>query len=178
MSNSAGPSTSSNIVLRPYAEVQIMANARDIAEAIRDTTNYPTWNSFVPSVKIISQPDGANTSRMVIGTDMLFNVNMTKVIKVTSREMVDTIEEPSDAKTGAVYRINWTFANAWHTPRSILRARRFNEIEVLDGGLCLYRTWSEFEGLAATIAKWQFGKILQQRFGDWARDLKSYVEKS
>lgn len=78
-----------------------------------------------------------------------------------------------------VTRIRWNLHNASiMTPGWVIRAERVNEIEELEGDEGTeYRTWEAFGGLAARKVKSKYESVLQERFSDWCRDLKKYVEE-
>lgn len=58
-----------------------------------------------------------------------------------------------------------------------MHAERVNEIEDRGDGTCTYRTWETFGGPVARLVKWKYEAILKERFKDWAKDLKGYVER-
>jgi len=163
-----------------FGEIDINASPSIVYRALVDTTQWPKWSTFVPSVTIDKQPDEHKSSTdLHEGTVMTLHVQMTSSFRTPSKERVNIVQGPptnaSDA-AGTVYRLCWINESNVLVPRFMLAAERVNEIEVRGDGTCLYRSWETFAGPYARIVKWKFEQTLSQRFDDWVRDLKKYAE--
>ncbi len=153
------------------SSVVISASASRIFSTIVDTANWHKWNTFVPRVEILKQPSGHSDSaeKLGIGTDMRFQVFMKPGGSATSSLEQVTVLDPAAGK------ICWKFTG---TPSWLLRSERVHEITDKDDGTCEYRTWETFAGPIAYIIRLIYGNVLQERFKDWGRDLKRYVEEA
>lgn len=162
-----------------FSECQIKAPAAIIYNAIIDTSTWPEWSTFVPKVDIKSQPAGhdADSPVMVDGTQMSFTVHMSPSTHTSSGEMATSISpapKPGDAP-GTKYTAGW-IGQTGIGP--LLRAERVNEIITTeDPDVCEYRSWETFTGPVSLIVKYMFGQHLDDRFDDWAKELKDYCEE-
>ncbi|KAK3117206.1 hypothetical protein LTR53_001633 [Teratosphaeriaceae sp. CCFEE 6253] len=160
-----------------YAETAIAAPPRAVHDALLDINAWPAWNSFVPEVHITSHPHShlANL-RMVEGTNMIFHLQITPTERITTRQACSHIGELRtlrDHAAPAVTRIRWDLHNATSmVPGFMLKAQRVNEIEDLGDG----RTWETFAGWRASHYRKAYEGALRERFAEWCRDLKGYVE--
>jgi len=153
------------------SSVLISAPASRIFDAIVDTANWSKWNTFVPSVEILKQPSdhSDNAEKLAVGTNMRFTVYMKPGGSATSSmEQVTVLD--SEAR-----KICWKFTG---TPSWLLRAERVHEMIDKDDGTCEYRTWETFAGPVAYIIRSIYRNDLQERFNDWANNLKHYVEEA
>jgi hypothetical protein len=152
------------------SSVVISAPASRVFSAIVDTANWHKWNTFVPSVEILKQPLGHNDSadKLGVGTDMRFKVYMKSRDSATSSLVQVTALDPEAGK------ICWKFAGA---PSWLLRTERVHEMIDKEDGTCEYCTWETFAGPTAYIIRLIYGNALEERFKDWGRDLKRYVEE-
>jgi hypothetical protein len=157
-------------VLTVSSSTVISASASTIFSAIVDTANWYKWNTFVPSVEILKQPSNHNDNaeKLGIGTDMRFNVCMKPGGSITSSLEQVTVLDPEAGK------ICWKFTGA---PSWLLRAERVHEITNKEDNTCEYRTWETFAGPMAYVIRSIYGNVLQDRFNDWANDLKRYTEE-
>lgn len=167
----------------PFATIHINASPSAVYDAIIDAGSWKQWNSFVPHVTI-KLPPGAtftDTTRLCKHASMTFKSNMTYGSSAVSKEFVNLLDpppSPSDSRDGSITRICWVLDNkASFTPRFLMHAERVNEIEDRGDGTCTYRTWETFGGPVARLVKWKYEAILKERFKDWAKDLKGYVER-
>ncbi len=152
------------------SSVVILAPASRVFSAIVDTANWHKWNTFVPSVEILKQPSGHNDSanKLEVGTGMRFNVHMTPGDSATSSLLQVTVLDSEGGK------ICWKFAGA---PSWLFRTERVHEMINKEDGTCEYCTWETFAGPTAYIIRLIYGNVLKERFNDWGRDLKRYVEE-
>lgn len=96
----------------------------------------------------------------------------------------ETCTHISELKTRATHgpehyvtKVRWTFNNAGvMAPRFIVNSERENEIEELADGTTEYRHWQTFAGLAAKTVRKKYEGALRERYAEWCRDLKGYVE--
>lgn len=164
-----------------YAATDISAPPRAVLDALLDVQNWPKWNTFVYSVTITSHPHPhSKNQRMVEGTNMIFHCQMTPSERTSSREAcshISPFRTRQDHPSRPVTYVRWDLHNAMlMIPAFLLKAQRVNEIEDLGEGRCRYRTWQSFAGWSAGNVRKKYEGPLKERFGDWCRDLKRYVE--
>lgn len=150
----------SSAVFQLPASIRVNAPASRVFDHLLNVAEWPKWNTFVPSVKILEQPDkSGDQSRLRNGTVFIEYVVMdsSKPDKTTETGLVisdlSTPQHPSeyiDAKTREedpsytadltkVYRIAWKSQGGF-VARG-LRTERFHEIIVLGENECEVRTW-------------------------------------
>lgn len=178
----ATPTIQTGGLFSPYSSSTINAPPQAVYEAIIRTSDWPEWNTFIPSVTVNKHSPGSQDPTILAkDTAMTFKVNMTSSVSTQSKELVNVMDPPPEShpnSTGKVTRIGWTMDNkAALVPRFMLAAERVNEIDDLGDGTCVYRTWQTFGGPIARIVKWKYEQALQDRFDDWVRDLKQFVEE-
>ena len=76
---------------------------------------------------------------------------------------------------GNVYRIAWKGEGGFVAKG--LRSERFSEVIVRGENECEVRTWELMGGVLAKTVKWFYKDTLNQRFEDWATDLKRFCEE-
>ena len=186
-------------ILPIHARTTIAAPASLIWSILRDTSAYPTWNSFCPHVTIHSQPPNAppaESSLLHLSTSFTFHVVMdsAKPSKVTDTQLrvtdVSTPKELSgyvpedvlrgdgtfEGERGRVWRMAWTTEGGF-VARG-LRTERFHEIIVLgEGEECEVRTWECQGGILARAVKFYYKDVLMGKFGEWLGDLKREAER-
>lgn len=152
------------------ASIVISAPASCVFSVIIDTKNWHKWNTFVPSVEILKPPSVHNNSgnKLEVGTDMRFNVYMSPGGSATSSLLQVTVFDPEAGK------ICWKFTGL---PSWLLRSERVHEMIDKKDGTCEYCTWETFAGPMAYMVRTIYGNTLNERFKDWGRDLKRYVEE-
>jgi hypothetical protein len=141
---------------------------------------YHEWNTFVVDVLITKHSNPhSRTLKMEQGTFMTFTVQMTPDEKTSSKEVVRHLEalktrRENNSTTGKyVTRIRWTMDNAGIlAPGFMLKTERINEIEELEDGTTVYRTWITFGGLGAKFVKKKYEQALQGKLVDFCRDLR------
>jgi hypothetical protein len=113
------------------------------------------------------------------GCFMTFTVQMTPEERTSSKEVVRHLEAlktraANNSTTGKyVTRIRWTMDNAGIlAPGFMLKTERVNEIEELEDGTTMYRTWIAFSGLGAKFVRKKYEKALQGKLVDFSRDLR------
>jgi hypothetical protein len=176
------------------ARISIAAPAEPVVAAILYPQDWPKWNSFIPHADItdrtgevpLSGFDAVTFANGALkqGSTMIMRVNMSgtpleELPPVASlREtpehltLVEAID-PAKESGRRGYRIVWKL----NDPKTwLMRAERVQEVVDLGDGTCEYVTWETFGGYAAWAAKWAIGGKLTERFGDWGRDLKGWVE--
>ncbi|KAK5747230.1 hypothetical protein LTR17_000365 [Elasticomyces elasticus] len=176
-----------------YAGIAIDAPVQAILDVLLDIQNWGSWNSYVPGelkgehalqedceVEITSHPHSHKKGlKMMEGTNMVFHFNLTETEKMTKRIACTHIGKVRTLAGGhpALTHIRWDMHNAGSmTPGFLMKAQRMHEIEDLGHGKAIYRTWETFSGWRASHWKNQYEQILKDRFQDWCRDLKNYVE--
>ena len=164
----------------PYATTHINATPQAVYDAILDVAAWKQWNSFVPSVTVKPPPGSTDTTKLVKNASLTFKVNMTYGVSTVSKELVNVLDSrPSGTPLrGSITRICWVLDNkAIITPRFLMHAERVNEIEDRGDGTCIYRTWETFGGPVSRIVRWKYETVLKERFKDWVKDLKNFVER-
>ncbi|KAJ3209354.1 hypothetical protein HDU82_000946 [Entophlyctis luteolus] len=172
----------------PSSTVRINAPAAVAFKFLINPSTWPAWNSFVPRAQIISkEPSGAE---IAVGTRMVFHVNLSGEAGgrlTTSPELVLEICEPSSQPTATatascnnsrVWRVVWT--SNFNLPSFIIATPigRIQELEESDDGRsCVYRTWEPQTGIVARVMHWIMPHTLEDRFQQWAADLKRVAEK-
>jgi len=166
-----------------YADIAIDAPAKTIHDALIDTERWKDWNTFVSEVEITSHPHahrGRGHLEMTEGTFMVFHMNMTPDDKMTTKQAcahIGQLRTLENHAPPALTHIRWDLHNATSMlPGFVLKAQRVNEIEDLGDGKSMYRTWESFTGWKASGLKKKYEQILKERFQDWCKDLKKYVE--
>ncbi|EUC45243.1 hypothetical protein COCMIDRAFT_96020 [Bipolaris oryzae ATCC 44560] len=183
----------------PYSTT-VHAPAHVVFDTLVRTSNYSAWNTWIPSVRIISQPPPRNTteeqdgSRMRVGTEMEFNVVMDAskpdsithtLLKVSDISTPDapssylSAEELADpsftADLGKVYRVAWTSNGGMmgFAPQ----IERFHEVIVTSEDTCEVRNWELMSGMTARLVKLFMLETLQGKVRLWCEDLKKYCER-
>jgi len=182
-----GPRASHNIpdggVFSVYASTAIHAPPQAVYDAILDVRKWKEWNTFVPEVTITSHPHSHSKDiKMTEGVNMTFHVKMKPDEQpTTSKETcthVSHVHTRANHGPPAITTIRWNLHNAAiMTPGFLIKAERTNEIEEAEDGTTRYRTWQTFGGWASNLVKSRYEQVLQDRFKDWCRDLKKYVEE-
>ncbi|KAK5728592.1 hypothetical protein LTR15_001729 [Elasticomyces elasticus] len=164
-----------------YADIAIDAPPQAIVDALLDIQNYIKWNSYVREIEITSHPHSHKKGlKMMEGTNMVFHYNLTETEKISKRiacTHIGQLRTLANHAPPALTHIRWDMHNAGSmTPGFLMKAQRMNEIEDLGHGKAIYRTWETFAGWRASHWKNQYEQVLKDRFQDWCRDLKKYVE--
>lgn len=171
-----------NSVLCVSASITMNCPASHAFNIMIDISTWPSWNTFVPKVDVTapssSAPTAAHAAILVEGSKMSFHVRMKPSFPIIlQKEVVSAISSETSGTTEE-YRIGWT---ASAVPRFLLDAQRSNIFRTVPGAetpQCEYRTWETMNGPMAYAVRASFGTTLQDRFEDWANDLKAYAEKT
>jgi hypothetical protein len=163
----------------------IIESSPDVVfEATLDTSTWPKWNTFVQHADILSQPslDLKNPSKLKVGTKATFHSKMKETGPTSSsfsdHEVVLIGKIATGGETG--WRVVWKTIGIpggdW-TMRAE-RVQEFIETKLEDGRIGTeYKTWGTFGSPMAYALNWAGTKNdIEARFGDWANDLKAYVE--
>jgi hypothetical protein len=174
-------------------------------EVLCDTSRYPEWNSFVPRVTILSQPDGVSKDDATLHKETRFVFHVVMGEKVPGHgtgkggQTVDTHLRITDLSTpdlpssyisqqtldsdpgyfsdlSKVYRISWATEGGFVAKG--LKTERFHEIIVLAENECEVRTWECQGGVLARVVKWMYKAVLVRKFQDWCDDLKERSEEA
>lgn len=172
----------SGVLLYLSARIKIHAPASTTFAALTDAENYKSWNTFVPSAEVTPGPVHSDPSAPVSqlsklreGDGLLFHVRM----KPTNTSFNDTalrvskVHEPTHPSSDDPFRVAWVGEGF---PSFLLWADRTMEVIPLSEGECEFRTWETMGGQLARVVKFLYGSVLQDRFFDWARDLKGFAE--
>ena len=196
------PTVSRNAtILQTTASCKISAPAATVWSVLIDTAKYSEWNSFAPSVTILSQPGGGKDPILCKDTSFILHVEMGQPVPGhgagqggkrvnTQLRVVDisTPEEPSlyiDKATlesdpayfsnlERLYRISWTTEGRF--VKLGMRTERFHEIVMTSDEECEVRTWECHGGMASRAVKWMYQDTLARKFQDWCDGLKKQSE--
>ncbi|KAG0652839.1 hypothetical protein D0Z07_0389 [Hyphodiscus hymeniophilus] len=184
------------------AKTSIAAPPLLVLEAVRNTSAWPRWNSFCPRCVVdLATSPSAEAGRLAGGRDGAekrggarrgekgwLEVGMSVTIEVfmngdgliegrkKSRDqtiVITKMEELRPVDGGATgYVIAWKSTGFSHWQLHSERVMEFVERE----GATEYVCWETFGGLLGSVVKATVGGQLVDRFGDYARDLKAFVE--
>jgi len=181
-----------------YCSLQVNAPASKVFEIVCNAGEYSKWNSWIPEVEIIGQPEGTSPSSKILelGTQFIFKVIMdekkpnnktdTKLIicDVSTPENPSTAyvteeilqKDPSFTKDlSKLYRIGWKTDGGFVSMG--LMAERYHEIIIISENQCEVRTWEAQGNFLARTVKFLYHKTLQIKFQKWTDDLKKYSEE-
>jgi hypothetical protein len=173
------------------ASIVINAPASVVFDVVCNTSAYPQWNEYVPSVEIHE----GKSSILEKGTSFTYNVvmDLAKPSKITPTQLrvtdVSTPEHPSDyissetladdpsytSDLSTLYRISWKSEGGFVSMG--LKTERFHEIIARGENECEVRTWEVFGGLLAYTVKFLFKKRLSEWFMGWCKALKKGSEE-
>ena len=180
-------------VLTVGARVQINAPASRVFHLHATPETWPHWNSFAPEfVKneraaepgIAVSKNGSSKEVVAVGDKVSFRVRMTpgggfNAVTVVVSEVSRPNDQESGGRDGQGHADDNTYRVIWYPvglPQFLLRGTRWSEIRDLGGGRCEFMTWECQAGPLAYMIKSLYGKTLQDRFEDWANDLKKEAE--
>ncbi|RDW69357.1 hypothetical protein BP6252_08377 [Coleophoma cylindrospora] len=171
------------------AKVHISAAPLAVLNAVRDTSTWKTWNTFCPGctfgpAKKASKaaathqdlPLGKENwlepgSACQITYSMVGDASKSSGQQGIEVTVLRPLTREVDGKDG--FTIAWVSTGRKHWQ---LHSERIMEF-VDDGeGGCLYACWETFGGLLGTAVKSVVGGQLRDRFGDYAKDVKGFVE--
>jgi hypothetical protein len=185
-----------NAVLQISYSTVVRAPASLVFDTILRAADYPAWNTWVPRVEILTQPeDSANSpDRMSIGCTMRFTVVMNadkpndvtltplKVVDIstpdapTSYLTPDLLEDPTfTADLSKVYRVCWTGNGGMYAFG--MKLERFHEVIITGDNECEVRTWEIMSGMLSRVVKLMYEGTLKGKLALWCEDLKKYCEK-
>ena len=172
-------------IVSPSAQVHIAAPASHVFKVLLDTSSWPEWNSFCPQVDVTPASSSSNSEGLDVGAIMNLHVRMTpssglRQQKVSVTELRRSQAEESNALDDAsgmpCYTVSWQVEGM---PQWLLRGFRTSEVKGSeDGEESEFRTWEFQAGPLARVVKLIYGTTLQERFQDWADDLKAFSEKT
>ncbi|KAI9658507.1 MAG: hypothetical protein M1831_003945 [Alyxoria varia] len=184
----------SDRVLTIGASVQINAPASRVFQLHGTPETWPDWNSFAPECVKHERASDPGTSgdkdvpskeMVAVGDKVTFRVRMTPGGGFNGVTVViSEVYRPGDQETGREGQSNTdedAFGITWYPiglPQFLLRGTRWTEIRDLGEGKCEFKTWECQAGPLAYMVKSLYGKTLQERFEDWANDLKKKAEES
>jgi len=137
------------------ASIDIAASAERIWSVLVDLDGYGSWNTFTPRVR----------STLVVGEPVHLDVVLGPRRRTRSVNHVEVVEAPS--------RIVWSSTLLHHR---LLRTRRTQRIEPLDGGRCRYTSHETFEGPLAPLVGLVSRTAVEQGFAAVAEGLRCRVE--
>jgi hypothetical protein len=189
-----GPGGSFSVLAR----TRISASPSACLSLIRDTPNWHKWNTFCPSITLspksppppsTSEPNipTGNEGWLELGTIGTIDVFMSGDGLIPGRKrtrtqgMIVTVLSPlstPDGKKG--YRLAWKGTSFSHWQLHSERVMEFIEIELGEGKGegTEFSCWETFAGVLTPIVKATYGGTLIERFGDYNRDVKAFLEST
>ena len=174
------------------AKTRISAAPSAVLEVIRNTNTWAEWNTFCPRCVVSSEKDKIlvttqTDDSLPVGNPGWLDVGSVATIEVfmsgdglvegskKSRDqgiVVTRVEKLGDGKKG--FRIAWK-STGWSQWQ--LHSERVMDFVEVEEGVTEYICWESFAGILARAVKVTVGGTLIDRFGDYARDVKAFVEK-
>jgi hypothetical protein len=172
---------------------RIKAPAKLVFDILCHVDGYAEWNTWIPTVHIVEQPEGTpkDSKILELGTRFVFDVIMSSSMTVpTSLKICDisTPEKPSSyvpediLKDGSftedlstLYRIAWKSDGGLFS-RGLI-AERFHEIIIISDDECEVREWEAQGGMLASTVKFMYKKTLDKKFAQWNEELKKAAEE-
>jgi hypothetical protein len=179
------------------ARTHISAPPSTVLSLIRDTPSWSKWNSFCPSIALSpkSTPPSESTDPNIptgkegwleLGTSGSIDVFMSGdgLVEGTKRSrtqgMLVTVLEaitPTSDSSKKGYRLAWKGVGYSHWQLHSERVLEFIEIELESGEKGTeFSCWETFGGVLGPVVKATVGGTLVERFGDYQRDVKGYLE--
>lgn len=173
------------------AKSYVAAPPSVVLQTIRNTNEWHKWNSFCPRCVIdpksaLSLTPSSGNAALEIGKEGWLEVGTIAVLEVfmtgeglvegkkKSREqgiVVMKLEPLVGGRKG--YMIAWKSTGFSHWQ---LHSERVMEFAENPSGGTDYCCWETFGGLLGSVVKATVGGQLVNRFGDYARDVKAFVE--
>lgn len=176
------------------ARTQISASPLTCFSLIRDTPKWHKWNTFCPSMTFSpsSPPPPSDSSPSIetgnegwleLGTIGDIDVFMSGdgLIPGRKRSRTQGIEvtvlSPIDENEKKGFRLAWKGTGFSHWQLHSERVMEFIEIDLANGEHGTeFTCWETFAGVLAPVVKATYGNTLVERFGDYQRDVKAYLE--
>ncbi|KAJ4362876.1 hypothetical protein N0V83_009993 [Neocucurbitaria cava] len=188
-------------ILQLSYSTNVHAPASLVLDTVLHVAQYPKWNTWVPSARIVTQAsssepdfDPNDLSHMRIGSIMQFDVvmdaNKPNKITPTPLRVVDIstpsaptsylspelLDDPTfTADTSKVYRVSWTGDGGFYSYG--MKLERFHEIIVVGENDCEVRTWEIMSGILSRVVKLMYEDTLKEKVREWCEDLKKRCEK-
>ena len=186
------PTYGTDGTLSVLAKTRISATPSAVLEVIRNTNDWKEWNTFCPHCVISPEKDKilstsqtdpslpvGNPGWLEVGSVAKIDVFMSGDGLVEGRKksrdqeiVVTRVEKLSDGRNG--FRIAWKSTGWSHWQLHSERVMDFVEVEE---GVTEYICWETFGGILSRAVKAAVGATLVDRFGDYARDVKAFLEK-
>jgi len=180
------------------AHTRTSASPLTVLNLIRDTNSWSKWNTFCPAGVITSKSKGKGTQGerkesfgggeesegwLEQGTEAVIDVFMSGDGLVQGRKRSRTqaivvthlgrIEDEKDGVKRSGYRVAWKAIGWAHWQ---LHSERVMEFVQREEGGTEYACWETFGGVLGPVVKRMVGGTLVDRFGDYARDVKGFLE--
>lgn len=179
-----------------HALTHISVPPSTVLSLIRDTGSWRKWNTFCPSVSLspTSPPPKESTDPNIptgnegwleLGTIGTIDVFMSGDGLVEGKKrsrtqgMIVTVLEPIASSEGGKkgYRLAWKGTGFSHWQLHSERVMEFVEMELESGEAGTeFSCWETFGGVLGPVVKATVGGTLVERFGDYQRDVKAYLE--
>lgn len=174
------------------SRIRIAAPAAHVSRILSTPSTWPKWNTFVPSATVVPASQAstnptpnpeegggeeAGARPLQLHDKMIEHAQLRPTDKPRDSPVrIVEKEQVKDERGRTVHRLCWELDQF---PDWAMTAYRTNEITAdEDGQGCEYRNWEVMEGVLARVTKWMYGKVLEERFLGWARELKGYAEET
>jgi hypothetical protein len=171
------------------AKTRVSATPLAVLNVIRNTNEWKDWNTFCPRCTFSPKSPAPNPSDdpdlptgtpdwlevgSIVDIDVFMNGDGLVEGKKKSRNqnvVVTKIGRLEEGRKG--YTIAW-ISTGWSQWQ--LRSERVMEFVETENGETEYDCWETFGGVLAVAVKGTVGGTLIERFGDYARDVKGFLE--
>lgn len=136
--------------------VEINAPQQVVWDILYDLKRYPEWNPFTEKVVTTFKPN----------SPVELHVNLPRRGKRLQREFITRVEPPETMGWGM---------NMLHD--SVLKARRWQTLEVINNQRCCYHTEDHISGALSPLVRWLFSQSMEQGFNNMAYALKQRAEQ-
>ena len=159
------------------ATTTISAQPQPVLDALLNTFTWPQWNNFVPRASLSNLPEGSDEpSRLHPGTVFTEHVDMAgrgRSTFVKMKLLMTTLDE-MDTPDKKGFKVVWLGKGY---PDWALRSERVHEMyEEGEGGGTVYNVYETFSGPLAWFVKIFVGSTLVERFAQWNKELKAFVD--
>ena len=190
------PSYGAGGTFTAIACTRVSASPLTVLNLVRDTKGWPKWNSFCPRGVITSKSKAKSKVKeesfgggdegegwLEKGTEAVVDIFMSGDGLVKGRRrsrtqaiLITVLERIDDEKDGVKrsgYRIAWKSTGWAHWQ---LHSERIMEFVAREEGGTDYACWETFGGMLGPVVKRMVGSTIVERFGDYARDVKGFLE--
>ena len=166
-----GSQTGSAFTVRAVTIVKATPTA--VLDSLLDTSSYPAWNNFVPTVDL-PHPSSGRLAADVLFTehvDMFGQGKPSGLVKM--KLLMTTLKEKDEHNGTKTFEVVW-LGKAY--PDWALRSERVHAISCDRQGVTTYDVWETFSGPLAVFVQLFVGGVLVKRFKQWNEELRDHTE--